>query len=286
MSFGKKGSHSKRRFAALHPFRADLHCHSSFSDGTDTPEALIDLALEKGLSGLSITDHDTLGAYPQALDYAQKRGLLLLPGIEFSAYFQESPVHILAYAFRLKSEALLTLCGRHRKRRFERNLEIVQRLKGLGIHLGEIKGEGRPHIALALIEKGVVGSIQEAFDRFLGDGKPAFCPGKTISVEETLEVIHRAGGRAVIAHPHLIRKQSLLRRLSELPFDGIEGYYAKFSPERERKYLELGRKKEWLITGGSDYHGTNKPFSSLGSSWVDEKTFYTLYDHFNEFRSQ
>ncbi|MCC5831865.1 MAG: PHP domain-containing protein [Chlamydiales bacterium] len=267
-------------------FRADLHCHSTFSDGTDTPEALIRLAVEAGLSGLSITDHDTLAAYPAAIVCARQHNLRLLPGVEFSASHQGNPIHILAYAFSVEAEALKSLCERHRCRRLDRNRKILEKLRGLGIavHENELGAEGatigRPHIANVMLKKGIVSSIKEAFDRYLGEGKRAYDPGDSLSVIETLDAIHAARGVAVIAHPHLIKRRRLIRYILELPFDGIEAYYARFSPQLEREWIQIGIEKKWIITGGSDYHGGNKPFNLLGSSWVGEETFDRLYAHY------
>lgn len=268
-------------------FRADLHCHSFFSDGTDSPEALIELALEAGLSGLSITDHDTVAAYPQSLHIAQKKGIFLLPGIEFSASHQGFPVHILGYSFSIESEAIRKLCEKHTNRRLNRNRKILQNLKKLGIEISEdnLKGGegqaiGRPHIAKALIGKGIVTSIQEAFDKYLGEGKIAYDPGEPVSVLETIETIHRGKGKAILAHPHLLKRSTLIRQMMKMPFDGLEGYYARFTPELEKVWIDRGREKGWLITGGSDFHGKNKLFNVIGSSWVGKETFEILYEHY------
>lgn len=261
-------------------FRADLHVHSTFSDGTDTPKQLIDLAINAGLSALSITDHDTVAGYSEALPYAQEKNFPLLTGVEFSSTHHNFPVHVLGYGIDLKSAALDALCQRHRTRRHNRNLAILERLRGMGIKIDESELEGhtvgRPHIAKLLINRGIVGSIKEAFDRYLGEEKRAYVAGEPIPVEHTIDVIHEAGGKAVIAHPHLIKRRPVVRQLLEMPFDGIEGYYARFAPAQEKQWVEMGEKKGWIITGGSDYHGDNKPFNHLGSSWVSKETFDAL----------
>ena len=260
-------------------FRADLHCHSHYSDGTDSPQELIDLAIKVGLSGLSITDHDTVAAYKEALPYAQKLNFPLLTGVEFSSSFRGEPIHILGYGISITSEAISKLCERHKKRRKERNQRILEKLKHLGypVELQE-EGEtiGRPHIAMALMEAGVVESISEAFERFLGEGKPAYTPGQIIEVDETIDTIHRARGKAILAHPQLIKKKSTFRQMLQKPFDGLEGYYAKLAPSREKEFLEAAKERNWLITGGSDYHGSVKPQAILGSSWVCKETFDAL----------
>lgn len=270
-------------------FRADLHTHSYFSDGTCSPEELIDLAKEKGLQGLSITDHDTQEAYPRAFLYAKERNFPLLPGIEFSTSHRKESVHILCYAHNPKSVAIQKLCAQHKERRRERNSLIIARLQKLGIPIteeevaGRVKSfgtMGRPHIGQLLVQKGVVSDLKEAFSRYLGEGKAAYVEGVIISLEETVASIHEARGKAVIAHPMLIQRSNVLKTLLEMPFDGIEGYYAEISAEIEAPYIEKARKKGWLITGGSDFHGLNKAHNPLGSSWVDHKTFTFLYEHY------
>jgi hypothetical protein len=139
---------------------------------------------------------------------------------------------------------------------------------------------GRPHIAMAMIKRGYVSSIQQAFQLYLGEGKPCYVPGVTYSVEETLEIIHQSKGLAIIAHPHLIKDGKILNELLNLNFDGIEGYYGRFPASAHERWLKIGARKGWIITGGSDFHGDVKPDLPLGSSWVGEETFMTLYHHF------
>lgn len=269
------------------PFRADLHCHTYYSDGADSPEEVMRLAKERGLAGLSITDHDTVDAYQEAAQTAVRANMLLLPGIEFSASMRNEPVHILGYAFSLKSESICQLCERHYERRQKRNRLILQKLKKLGIAIDEeeliqphSRSIGRPHIALALLKKGIVHTIKEAFERFLGEGKAAYEQGEPISVEETIEAIHAGKGKAIIAHPHLIKRQTIVRALLQMPLDGLEGYYARFTPSQHQRWLDLAANKGWIITGGSDYHGAHKPMNPIGSSWVGKETFDLLWAHY------
>ncbi|MCH9609060.1 MAG: 5'-3' exoribonuclease [Chlamydiales bacterium] len=262
-------------------FKADLHCHSFFSDGTDSPERLIELAIESGLSALSITDHDTTAAYPEALFAAKERNFLLLPGVEFSASYKGDPVHVLGYGYDIKSPHIQELCNQHQIRRRDRNLKILANLSKLGIdieleELGSSGTIGRPHIALALQKRGFISTIREAFDLYLGEGKAAYDPGEPITVSETIDVIHQGGGKAVLAHPHLISRSNTVRHVLTLPFDGIEGYYAKMPFHREKKWIDIGKEKGWIVTGGSDYHGSVKPLNVLGSSWVGKDSFDAL----------
>lgn len=270
-------------------FRADLHCHSTCSDGSLTPKELILLAKENGLSGLSITDHDSVAAYPEAQKFAKEVGLALIPGVEFSAEHKTHSVHILGYSFDPSNSSLLALCQRHEQRRKNRNQAILARLAKSNMQIDEeeviaiAKGDfpdtphtiGRPHIALAMTKKGYVASPQDAFKLFIGDGKSCFVQGEQISVEETIDVLHQANGFAVIAHPHLLKNVSI-EALLEFPFDGIECYYAQFAAWQNERWLKIAQEKSKLITGGSDFHGLLKPSIPLGSSWVDETRFKAL----------
>lgn len=267
-------------------FRADLHCHTHFSDGEDSPEELLQRAVEMNLSGVSITDHDTVDGYSIATPFAEKLGLSLLNGIEFSAAFREESIHVLGYSFSLDNPEIAKLCARHAQRREKRNRLILEKLRHFGIAISEeemeesaVKTLGRVHIAKLLVKKQVVASVKEAFRKYLGDEKAAYAPGERIGVEETIETIHKARGIAVLAHPHLIRRTSIIPSVLKLPFDGIEAYYAKLFLKQEERWVKEGRKRGWIITGGSDYHGSIKPHNTLGSSWVGREIFDTLYAH-------
>ncbi|GAB4232614.1 MAG: PHP domain-containing protein [Chlamydiales bacterium] len=268
-------------------FRADMHCHSTCSDGTLTPEKILCLAKEAHLSGISITDHDTMAAYKTATKIAKEMEIFLIPGVELSAVHKGHSIHILGYAFSEESKVMATFCERHYQRRLNRNAMILDLL---GKHSMFIEKKdvdefssvipGRPHIAQAMMKKGYVRSIQEAFDKYLGEGKYCYQPGEKFTVEETLEIIHRAGGLAVIAHPHQIKNQRIIKDLLSMEFDGIEGYYGRLSSELEQKWINLGKQKGLLILGGSDFHGSVKPDIHLGSSWIDEETFQKIYIHY------
>lgn len=268
-------------------FRADLHCHTTCSDGTVAPDDLVKLAVESGLQGLSITDHDNVEAYKTVLPTAKVLGLPMISGVEFSTMHKNTSIHILGYSFKLDHPAIEGLCLLHIKRRRERNEEIIAKLETLGLPIDEIlvrgsEAIGRPHIAKAMMDKGYVKSYQDAFKLYLAEDKPAYSPGKPVSVLETLETIHAAGGVAVIAHPHLIKNDKIFRELLEMPFDGIECYYGNFMRDQCKRWLKIVEKKQWLITGGSDFHGSVKPNISLGNSWVGSETFEKLYSLFKQ----
>lgn len=271
-------------------FRADLHCHSTYSDGTLTPKEIIDLALEKGLQGLSITDHDSIDAYHEALPYAKARNFPLITGIEFSTLCRQTSVHLLAYSFSSSSKPIQDLCRLHKERRINRAQMILNLLSKEGFHLSlqEVidslshpilpSSLGRPHIANAMIKKGYVSTLKEAFNKYLGDGKSCYVQSTAPSTESTLQHIKQANGIAIIGHPHLIKGAKILKNILSMPFDGIEGYYSRFPESQCAKWLQIAASKKWLVTGGSDSHGSITPDISLGSSWTNEETFTLLYN--------
>ena len=259
----------------------DLHTHTTFSDGSSTPQGLFEAAKVVGLSGLSITDHDTVDAY----FHLPTTDLILGIGVEFSAFLNQESVHVLGYDFILDHKEIVNLCLRHKNRRFERNLAILKNLEKLGVKISETelysrfdhRTVGRPHIAQLMIEKGACNTIDHAFREFLAEGKKAFAPGEMISVQETIDVIHKAEGKAFIAHPHLIKKHRIIQELKKLPFDGLEVFYARYPKSEVVSWQNLAREKNWLSSGGSDFHGDFKLFNQLGSSWVDEELFSKIF---------
>lgn len=268
-------------------FKADLHTHTTHSDGTKSPKELLDIAHEAGLSGLSITDHDTISAYREAAPYAKTLGIKLLPGVELSAQHKNTSVHILGYAFDENNKLIDQFCKDYYEIRKQRNAEILELLakNGMFISNEDVQNEclgtpGRPHIASVMLKKGYVKTFRDAFNLYIGDGKPCFVQGNRFSVEETIHHIHAAKGLAVIAHPHQIKSRKVVQDLLRMDFDGIEGHYGCLMAHEERKWIAIGRQKGWIVTGGSDFHGEIKPHNSIGASWVDEDTFQSLYLHY------
>ena len=266
-------------------YRADLHCHSIYSDGSLTPTALLELAKKNDLSGLSITDHDTLNAYTEEVyNVARTLNIELFTGVEFSARFEDISIHILGYGVDLTPE-ILSFCDDHLKSRYARNCEMLNKLKALSfiIFEKELYGPenksviGRPHIANLMVKKGYVKTFQEAFNRYLGEDKCCYVPGKSYSIEETLLEIKKAGGKAFLAHPHLIRSQKKIKALLELDFDGIECFYSKLRPQDEKPFIQIAKSKGFLISGGSDFHGEIKPHIELGCSWVDKEAVKAIF---------
>ena len=266
-------------------FRADLHCHSTCSDGTDSPLDLLRKAKQAGLSGLSITDHDTVQAYtPELLTLAQELGISLLSGVEISSEIQDATVHVLGYGFEIDSPPLLMFLQEMRVRRWERNELILRKLEKKNIHvtkkdllsLGDGESVGRPHIGMILVQKGVVKTMKEAFDLYLKEGASCYAPGFKFTPQDAIGIIHQAKGKAVLAHPHFIKNGSLIGTLLSYPFDGLECYYSTLYPHQERSWVKIAKKKGWIATGGSDYHGACKPRIPLGCSWVGRDIFNQL----------
>lgn len=261
---------------------ADLHCHTTASDGSVNPGELIILAKKSGLEGICITDHDTIAAYPEAMERAKELGVHLGTGIEFSAVLEGNDIHLLGYDFDLKSSAIDALCQRHQRRRSDRNSKILEKLRLEGMEIQDLPKEGvigRPHIAQAMVLKGYVTSIKEAFNRYLGEGKRCYAQGETVSVDETIAAIHAASGKAFIAHPHLLPSSFPLELLLQRPFDGIECYYGNLSKKSADHWTQIAKAKGWHMSGGSDFHGSIKPKIALGCQGVDRSTFYSIFEH-------
>ncbi len=256
----------------------DLHTHSTASDGTYRPAELVRLAESEGLYALALTDHDTVEGLSEALSAAREAGLRFVPGVEISVKFEGSGhCHILGYFVDPKNENLRRTLSLLQQARSERNARMVEKLQALGVEItleevaaraggGEI---GRPHFAALLVEKGVVRSPEEAFERYLRKGAPAYVPKARLSPEEAFSAIRAAGGIAVLAHPvHLrLSPEELTRyvaRLKEFGLSGIEAYYTDHSPEFTALCLDLSRRFDLVPTGGSDFHGRNKPDIKLG----------------------
>ncbi len=270
-------------------FRADLHSHTHCSDGTDSPLQLLQKAADANLQALSITDHDTIDAYtPEVLIRARELQIELLPGVELSSEWKDSSVHVLGYRIDLHSGTLREFLRKMIERRGERNRAILAKLSKRGMVIEEeeliafvaqecrYRTIGRPHIAELMVRKGYVARREEAFERFLAEGALCYTPGIKFTPAEVIAEVHKAGGKAVLAHPHFIPKGAMLQALLALPFDGIECYYGNLQPAQEATWLHLARAKGWLVTGGSDYHGALKPHISLGCSWIGLEAFNAL----------
>jgi predicted metal-dependent phosphoesterase TrpH len=257
----------------------DLHTHTNASDGTLSPEALIDLAADKGLQAIAITDHDTVGGIPAALERGKQRGVIVIPGVELGARWDDAgQLHILGYYIDHRHPYLLERLSWLRVRRRDRCEEIVQRLRAAGAtiswdRVAQLAGAGsvgRPHVARALIEAGQVQSISEAFHRYLNPGTPGFLEKIQFTSRQAIELIDASGGTAVLAHPATLKLQrggleACIEGLINEGLRGIEVYWSKHTEAEVSYYQELASRFGLIMTGGSDFHGANKPTIELSA---------------------
>lgn len=245
--------------------KSDLHIHTIHSDGAMTVGEVMDLAKFKGMECVSITDHDIVSGQSDAMLYGQQIGLKVIPGIEISAY-SVTAVHVLGYNIDYNCPVLIELLQELLTQRQERAKQILDKLAKYNINLDINKlpsvNIGRSHIAMALKSEGYVSSIQEAFDRYLGENRLAFVPSKRISPLKAVQAIKESGGMAVIAHPLQLHNSKKLIPLIEglLPYglDGLEVYYPTHSPKHTAIFEKLAKRYGLFKTGGSDFHGVNK----------------------------
>lgn len=255
----------------------DLHVHSVYSDGTNTPAELIELAEGRGLKALAITDHDTVGGVDPFLKAAGQSTVEPVPGIELSAECQRGTMHILGYFMDHTNDVLLEKINTVREGREERNHEILKKLNKLGyvIMWSDVENEagadvvGRPHFAEALVKRGHVKSRKAAFDLLLAKGRPAYVERYRYTAKECIDLIHQAGGVSVLAHPATIympedQLKGLVRGLAEFGLGGIEAYYAEHHPENIERFKGWAQEFGLICTGGTDYHGGNTPDLRLG----------------------
>lgn len=257
--------------------RLDLHLHTTHSDGSCTPTEVVGLAHQANVTALAITDHDITSGISEAIAVGEQYGIEIIPGVEISSIMGNSELHILGYFLDWENSLLNERFKSLRDSRHRRNPQIVDRLQNLGIDItyDEVRAlagsdsVGRPHIARALMDKGVVTSAKEAFDRFLGDGKPAYVPRELPSPTEAIQWIKAARGLAVLAHPTWVKltDQTLAELILQLKangLDGVEVYYSTHAARQTREYLRLAQQLGLLVTGGSDFHGLTKPDIEVG----------------------
>ena len=248
-----------------HPdVKIDLHVHTTTSDGAYSPGKIVELAWEKGIRILAITDHDTTRGLEEAAAKTIQYPLDLIPGIELSTIHHDQEVHILGYYIRPDNPDLRDTLDFLADSRLNRVRRMADRLKNCGIDIsfeevmakGDPAGSlGRPHVALALIEKGVVKTIEEAFNKYLNPGRPGYVPRHKISPVEAITLIKKAGGIPVLAHPGINLQHGLLPSCLGAGLQGMEVYYPQHDRETERKLLIMAEKLGLIITGGSDFHG-------------------------------
>ncbi|WP_054949711.1 PHP domain-containing protein [Numidum massiliense] len=239
----------------------DLHLHSTASDGVYAPSEVVQLAKKARVQTIALTDHDTLAGVDEARRAGRALGVDVVPGVEISTTYNGRNVDILGYNM-TRDRELHEALGEFRRFRETRAQQIIEKLAALNMPLtsSEVKafsGDGvvaRPHIAQALVKKGYVTSVQQAFDTYLGDGKPAAVAKKEMTTAEGIRLIREAGGQAVLAHPVYIGDEQLLHRLLRLGFDGIEVWHRNHTPQHTRAFLRLAEMYALFVTGGSDFH--------------------------------
>lgn len=250
----------------------DLHTHSTYSDGTATPEEIVILARKSKIAVLAITDHDTTEGCVEAVQAGKRYGVEIINGVEISCVHDDISLHMLAYGFDLENTNFQEKIYLLQQGRLVRNQKILARLKKIGINISEqeladysVYGQsGRPHIAGLLIKKKIVSTMNQAFYDYIGKGKPAYADRFCFSAGEAIRFIHEAGGVAVIAHPGQLDptmrlQPRLICELAGLGLDGMEIYYPSHRRKVQKKLHNLADKHNLLLTGGSDYHGTNRP---------------------------
>ena len=266
---------------------ADLHIHTNCSDGIISPEGLVKQAKEAGLTVIAITDHDTVAGIPRAIAEGEKLGVRVIPGIEFTTDVPGTEIHILGYFIDYKIEWLNDILEKIRGDRINRLQKILDKLKKLGVNLKAEdvtkyidKGSiGRPHVARALIEKGYVRSIQEAFNRYLDFNAPAYVPHYKLTPSEAVKTVIKAGGVAVYAHPGVSADDEIIPELIKAGLAGLEVYYSNHSDLQIRHYLSLAEKYGLLVTGGSDFHGSIMREVKLGDIKLDDKIVAKLEEY-------
>jgi predicted metal-dependent phosphoesterase TrpH len=260
----------------------DLHAHSTASDGSDSPSELMELAERVGLVAVALTDHDTVEGLAEARSACEELGVRLVPGCELSCEVGPATMHLLVYFLSDGPGPLQDRLSRLQAARSDRNERIVAVLRdhGLDVTLEEILDEsgggsvGRPHVAGVLLRKGYVGSIQEAFDAWLGKGKPAYLDRERLLPADAIELAHASGAVAVLAHPTSLgfEGRELERFVAGLAADGLDGMecdYGRYAPDLRAWLRAMAGRLGLAVTGGSDYHGRYKPEIALGTGLGD-----------------
>lgn len=270
----------------------DLHVHSNASDGTLSPSQVVDLASRQGLRAMALTDHDTLDGLEEALEAGKQYGIEVICGIEFSTSYQGRDVHIVGLDLNPDDVRFQEALKEFQLSRDRRNLAIIKRLQKHGVSISwDAMMENFPdcvwtraHFARYLMEQGYVSSIKEAFPRYIGDRAPCFVPREKVTPYQAIRLIQDNGGIAVLAHPMLYglgleQLRLLFSRLRDAGLDAVEVFYSTNSQEEERLSRQLARDFNLKLSGGSDFHGSNKPDIQLGCGKGKLKIPYTVLEN-------
>jgi hypothetical protein len=257
----------------------DLHTHSFASDGTLSPVEVARAAKKAGLTAAALTDHDTVGGIDEFLDECARLGIAGVSGVEISAKYKKE-MHILGLFVNENDKEFVGILKELRSSREKRNKKALELARENGFNISEadilsqkdgatLANTGRAHIGRALVNKGYAKDVQDAFDRYLSKGNPLYAERKTFSPKDSIELIHRAGGIAVLAHPIFITDdetelRAILTELKEYGLDGVECFYSEYTDEFEEMCLKICGELRLLKTGGSDFHGATKPHIRIG----------------------
>lgn len=268
---------------------SDLHMHTRCSDGLLNPEELVEAAKAAGLNYIAITDHDTVNGICQLYEAGlyPAKGIKIIPGIEFSAHHETQEIHILGYNIDIYDKNLTDRLNDVVEGRWDRFSNMVKRLQEMEYDISEtdvleIAGDStsisRSHIAQALVKKGYFPTVKDCFDEVLEKGRPAYVSHFLLEPEEIIDLIKQSGGIPVLAHPKLIKDDTLVEQLLKQGIEGVEAYYPKHSPEDTERYVAMANKYNLMITGGSDFHGIpGRLPKSLGEFVIDDSFAAEIY---------
>jgi len=268
-------------------FSFDLHCHTTASDGIFPPHRLVREAHRKGIVLLSVTDHDTVVGLEEAMEEGRRLGLKIIPGVEVTAYADNLEVHILGHFIDPYYPSFLSFLANSQQARIDRIKEMIAKLAELGIivdpeevlKLGSHGSVGRPHLAQVLVKHGYIGSVQEAFDVYLGRGALAYVERPYLAAEEVMAKIKAAGGFPTLAHPGIYKRDETIGMLAAKGLIGLEVYHPDHNPLQIARYARLAEDYGLLATGGSDYHGLAGLHSpQLGVSFLRERDRRRLWE--------
>ncbi|MBI5687540.1 MAG: PHP domain-containing protein [Verrucomicrobia bacterium] len=269
---------------------ADLHLHTRHSDGTFTPAEVVRRAGEAGLSCIALTDHDTVAGLPTMTELCQAAGIEFIPGIELTAHVGEREVHVLGYLVCYTEPEFVTQIEHFKEARAQRVAEMVTKLQTAGVDLqasdvtsvaDRDSALGRLHVARALMNRGFVRHMDEAFHRFIGKGKPAFVPKTRLDVAAAAALIHKFCGVAILAHPGISGLENQLDGLLAAGLDGLEVWHSRHTAAQCERFLAFAQARSCLVTGGSDCHGLAKDEVLIGSVRLD----YSHVERLKEFHA-
>lgn len=271
----------------------DLHVHSTASDGTLTPIELVDYAISIGQKAIAITDHDTVNGLKEAIEYSKDKDIKIIPGVELSTEYNNKDIHMLGLFIDYNNKAFINKLNHFNQLRMDRNNKMCELLSNLGFNISLDKmyekfGDTiitRAHFARYLLDNNYISSMKEAFDKYLSDGCPCYVPKVKCSPYEAIEIIKNANGFPVLAHPllynySLSELDSLVKSFKNSGLIGIEAIYSLNEGDDESNMIRLAQKYDLFITGGSDFHGSNKPDIDLGTGKGNLKIPYSLLNPF------